>query len=135
MKTVTTPALPALLAALCVAMPQWAPVRSATAYAQQASPTTAPADLDAYVDRVMTTFEVPGIALAVVKDGKVVVAKGYGVRRLGDPARVDGRTLFGIASNTKVFTAVALGLLVEEGKIAWEAPVITYLPWFRLSNP
>ena len=135
MKTVTTPALPALLAALCVAMPQWAPVRSATAYAQQASPTTAPADLDAYVDRVMTTFEVPGIALAVVKDGKVVVAKGYGVRRLGDPARVDGRTLFGIASNTKVFTAVALGLLVEEGKIAWEAPVITYLPWFRLSDP
>ena len=83
----------------------------------------------------MTTFEVPGVALAVVKDGKVVVAKGYGVRRLGEPTRVDATTLFGIASNTKVFTAVALGLLVEEGKIAWDAPVITYLPWFRLSDP
>ena len=83
----------------------------------------------------MKSFEVPGIALAVVKDGKVVVAKGYGVRQLGEPARVDAGTLFGIASNTKVFTAVALGLLVEEGKIAWDAPVITYLPWFRLSDP
>ena len=96
---------------------------------------TAPSDLDAYVERVMTTFDVPGLSLAVVKDGKVVVAKGYGVRKLGGPERVDGKTLFGIASNTKVFTAVALGLLVEEGKIAWDAPVIRYLPWFRLSDP
>ncbi len=95
----------------------------------------APADLDAYVDRVMKTFEVPGLALAVVKDGKVALAKGYGVRKLGEAARVDSQTLFGIASNTKVFTAVALGLLVEEGKIAWDAPVIRYLPWFRLSDP
>ena len=64
-----------------------------------------PADLDAYVARVMKTFEVPGIAVAIVKDGKVVVAKGYGVRKLGEPAPVDAQTLFGIASNTKVFTA------------------------------
>ena len=135
MKNLTRTTPLAFLAALCIAAPQWAPVRTATAYAQQASPATAPADLDAYVERVMTSFDVPGIALAVVKDGKVVVAKGYGVRRMGEPARVDARTLFGIASNTKVFTAVALGLLVEERKIAWDAPVITYLPWFRLSDP
>jgi CubicO group peptidase (beta-lactamase class C family) len=64
----------------------------------QAPPAAPPADLDTYVQRVMRTFEVPGIALAVVKDGRVVVAKGYGVRKLGEPAAVDARTLFGIAS-------------------------------------
>ena len=107
------------------------------AAAQQAAPPQGQVSesLDAYVSRVMTTFEVPGVSLAVVKDGKVVVAKGYGVRRLGDSTPVDSQTLFGIASNTKVFTAVALGLLVDEGKIRWDAPVITYLPWFRMSDP
>jgi CubicO group peptidase (beta-lactamase class C family) len=83
----------------------------------------------------MRTFGVPGMAVAVVKDGTTVLAKGYGVRRLGDPALVDERTQFGIASNTKVLTALALGLLVEEQKIAWDAPVVRYLPWFRLSDP
>ncbi|HOW84832.1 MAG TPA: serine hydrolase [Candidatus Aminicenantes bacterium] len=91
-----------------------------------------PPGLDAAVARIMKAFEVPGLALAVVKDGRVVWAKGYGVRRLGDPAPVDARTLFGIASNTKVFTATALGLLVEEGKLAWDAPVVDYLPWFMM---
>jgi CubicO group peptidase (beta-lactamase class C family) len=94
-----------------------------------------PANLDVYVQSVQKAFEVPGIALAIVKDGKVVVAKGYGIRRIGAPDRVDDRTLFGIASNTKAFTATALGMLVEEGKIEWDAPVIRYLPWFRLSDP
>jgi CubicO group peptidase (beta-lactamase class C family) len=84
---------------------------------------------------VMKTFEVPGLALTVVKDGKVAIAKGYGVRRLGDPAPVDSKTLFGIASNTKVFTATALGLLVEERKIEWDAPVVRYLPWFQMWDP
>jgi CubicO group peptidase (beta-lactamase class C family) len=109
-------------------------------HAQGASaPTTTisalPADVDAYVTRVMQAFDVPGLSLAVVKDGKVVVAKGYGVKRLGETTPVDGKTLFGIASNTKIFTATALGLLVEEGKVAWDASVITYLPWFRMSDP
>jgi len=94
-----------------------------------------PRDLDAYVARVMQTFEVPGIALAVVKDGRVLLARGYGVRKLGDPAPVDERTLFGIASNTKAFTATALGILVEEGKLEWDAPVISYLPWFQMYDP
>ena len=101
-----------------------------------AQPTTsAPPDLDAYVARVMKAFEVPGISLAIVKDGKTLVAKGYGVRKLGEPAAVDARTQFGIASNTKVATAVTLGLLVEEGKIEWDAPVVRYLPWFQMSDP
>jgi len=95
----------------------------------------APPGLDALVERVRSTFDVPGISLAIVKDDKVVVARGYGVRRLGNPTPVDGRTLFGIASNSKVFTATALGLLVEEGKVAWDAPVVRYLPWFQLSDP
>lgn len=96
---------------------------------------TPPKDLDTYVERVRKEFEVPGLALTIVKDSKVVVAKGYGVRQLGGPAPVDARTLFGIASNTKAFTATALGLLVEEGKIEWNAPVVRYLPWFQLSDP
>lgn len=95
----------------------------------------APKDLDAYVERVRKEFEVPGIALAIVKDGKVVVAKGYGLRKLGAPTPVDAKTLFGIASNTKAFTATALGLLVEEGKLEWDAPVVRYLPWFQLADP
>jgi CubicO group peptidase (beta-lactamase class C family) len=94
-----------------------------------------PKDLDAYAERVQKEFDVPGIALAIVKDGKVVLAKGYGVRKLGESARVDEHTLFGIASNTKAFTATALGLLVEEGKLEWDAPVVRYLAWFQLSDP
>jgi len=94
-----------------------------------------PKGIDDYVERVRRTFDVPGIGLAVVKDGKVLLAKGYGVRKLGEPAAVDAKTNFGIASNTKAFTATALGLLVEEGKLEWDAPVIRYLPWFQLSDP
>jgi len=111
-------------------------VACSVAAAQPASRTpAAPADLDQWVARAMKTFDVPGIALAIVKDDAVVVAKGYGVRRLGDPAPVDAKTLFGIASNTKVFTATALGLLVEEKKIEWDAPVIRYLPGFAMWDP
>ncbi len=92
-------------------------------------------DLDAFIQNVQKEFEVPGLALAIVKDGKVVIAKGYGVRKMGEAAKVDDQTLFGIASNTKAFTATALGLLVEEGKLEWDAPVVKYLPWFQLSDP
>src|SRR5438874_705653 len=94
-----------------------------------------PPDLDAWVARAMRAFDVPGLAVAIVKDDAVVAAKGYGVRKLGDPTPVDARTLFGIASNTKVFTATALGLLVEEKKIDWDAPVIRYLPAFAMWDP
>lgn len=95
-----------------------------------------PPGLDTEVARVMKAFEVPGIGLAIVKDGRVLLAKGYGLRRLGEPDAVDGRTLFGIASNTKVFTAAALGILIEEGRIAsWEAPVVDYLPDFMMYDP
>src|SRR3954466_13245761 len=94
-----------------------------------------PPDFDNYVKRVMETFTVPGLSVAIVKDGKVVLAKGYGVRRMGDPAPVDARTRFGIASNTKLFTATAIALLVEEGKLDWDTPVSRYLPNFAMSDP
>lgn len=92
-------------------------------------------DLDAWVERTLETFEVPGVAVAIVKDGEVVLARGYGVRRIGESTPVDERTRFGIASNTKAFTATALGLLVEDGKLEWDASVIDYLPWFRMWDP
>jgi CubicO group peptidase (beta-lactamase class C family) len=97
--------------------------------------TAPPPRFDAYVARVLATFDVPGVAVAIVKDGKVVLAKGYGVRELGRPAPVDADTKFGIASNTKAFTATALAMLVEEKKIEWDAPVIRYLPDFAMYDP
>ena len=94
-----------------------------------------PADLDAYVAKVMKTFEVPGIALAIVKDGKVVVSKGYGVKKLGETAPVDENTLFGIGSNTKAFTTAALASLVDEGKISWDDRVYERLKGFQMYDP
>jgi CubicO group peptidase (beta-lactamase class C family) len=94
-----------------------------------------PADLDAYVTRAMKTFEVPGLAVAIVKDGKVVFAKGYGVKKLGEPAPVDENTLFGIGSNTKAFTAATIASLVDEGKLSWDDRVFEKLPGFAMYDP
>lgn len=93
------------------------------------------AGLDDYIARAMTTFQVPGIAVAIVKDGKVVLAKGYGVRKLGEPAKVGEHTLFGIGSNTKAFTTAALAMLVDEGKIGWDDRVVDRLPGFQMYDP
>jgi CubicO group peptidase (beta-lactamase class C family) len=95
----------------------------------------APADLDAYVSASMKTFDVPGMAVAIVKDGKVVVAKGYGVRKLGDSTAVDEFTMFGIGSNTKAFTTAALATLIDDGKLAWDDPVYQRLPGFVMYDP
>ena len=94
-----------------------------------------PADLDAYVARSMQTFEVPGMAMAIVKDGKVVLLKGYGVRKLGETTPVDENTLFGIGSNSKAFTAAALATLVDAGKISWDDPVYERLKGFQMYDP
>ncbi len=96
---------------------------------------TAPPDLDSYVASSMKTFEVPGIAVAIVKDGKVIVAKGYGVRKLGDSTPVDEYTMFGIGSNTKAFTTAALAGLVDAGKLSWDDPVYQRLPGFVMYDP
>ncbi len=94
-----------------------------------------PADLDSYILRAMKTFEVPGLSISVVKDGKVLLSKGYGKADLKAGTAVSAATRFGIASNTKLFTATALALLVDEGKIAWEDKVQKHLPGFALSDP
>ncbi|GAB3337425.1 serine hydrolase [Larkinella ripae] len=92
------------------------------------------AHIDQLVENTLKTFQVPGIAVAVVKDGRVIHSKGYGVRSLKSGQKVDPNTLFGIASNSKAFTAAALGMLVDEGKLRWDSKVIDFIPEFRLYN-
>ncbi|TGD83211.1 serine hydrolase [Hymenobacter wooponensis] len=88
--------------------------------------------LDSYIRRGMRQWQIPGLAIVVVKDGKVVVQKGYGVREVGKPEPVDANTLFMIASNTKLFTGTALAKLDGEKKISLEEKVTKYLPDYRL---
>jgi len=95
----------------------------------------AAADIDALAARAMEGFSVPGMAIAVVKDGATVFARGYGMRAAGKPERVDENTLFAIGSNTKAFTAAALAMLVDEGALTWDDKVIDHLPGFRLHDP
>ncbi len=90
--------------------------------------------LDALVQRTLTTFDVPGIAVAIVKDGKIVLAKGYGVKSIITKEKVDENTLFGIASNSKAFTSAALAMLVDEKKLQWNDKVIQYIPEFKMYN-
>lgn len=92
-------------------------------------------EIDSLVERTLKTFDVPGIAVAIVKDDKVIHAKGYGVRSLNTMQKVDANTLFGIASNSKAFTTAALGILIDEKKLSWDDKVIDYIPEFRLYNP
>ncbi|MBP1475846.1 serine hydrolase [Frateuria sp. MAH-13] len=92
------------------------------------------ADFGAYVDSARKTFDVPGIAVAIVKDGHVVMEQGFGLRELGKGDKVDADTLFAIASNTKAFTAAALQQLAEAGKLDMDDRVIEHLPWFRMSD-
>ena len=94
-----------------------------------------PAAIDATVTRAMKAFQVPGMAVGIIKDGKLIYAKGYGVRELGKPGQVDADTLFQIGSNTKAFTTAALALLVDEGKLHWDDKVIDHLPQFRMYDP
>jgi CubicO group peptidase (beta-lactamase class C family) len=91
--------------------------------------------VDGVVERARKEFDVPGIAVAIVKDGNVVMAKGYGVRKMGDPAPVTPQTLFRIASNTKAFTTAALSILVDEKRIRWDDQVVQHLPAFQMYDP
>jgi CubicO group peptidase (beta-lactamase class C family) len=92
-------------------------------------------ELDAYVAEAVRDWQAPGLAIAVVKDGKLVFAKGYGVREIGKPAPFDTSTTSAIASTTKAMTAAAIGMLVDEGKVKWDDPVTKYLPSFELYDP
>jgi len=90
--------------------------------------------LDAYITREMKRWQVPGLAIAIVKDGKTIVSKGYGVKAVNNPEKVDEFTLFQIASNSKAFTGTAIAMLNDEKRIFLDEKVTTYLPWFKLHN-
>lgn len=92
-------------------------------------------EFDKYVQQAVTDWHVPGLAIAVVKDGQVIFAKGYGLRELGKPGNVDTQTIFGIASTTKALTAACAAMLVDEGKLHWNDKVTDYLPDFQLYDP
>lgn len=91
--------------------------------------------LDSLAQRLLDTTRIPGVAIAVVWNGKVAYAKGFGVRKVGAPERVDADTVFQIASMSKSLGASVVAHLVGIGRIAWETPVIQHLPWFSVSDP
>jgi CubicO group peptidase (beta-lactamase class C family) len=91
-------------------------------------------DFDKYVEAARQEWKVPGMAITVVQDGKVILAKGYGVREAGNAAPVDADTLFGAMSTTKAMTAVTMAMLVDEGRVSWDDKVIKHLPDFRVAD-
>ena len=101
--------------------------------ARPAAAQSAPLEgLDDYVTAAMEAWRVPGLALAVIADGEVVHARGYGVRDVRTGAPVDEHTLFAAGSTSKAFTSAALGLLVDEGRVSWDDRVIDHIPWFAM---
>lgn len=94
-----------------------------------------PPTLDAYIAKAVADWEVPGLAISVVRNDSVLVARRYGVRELGRPERVDENTVFSIASLTKSFTATAAAMLVDDGKLEWDAPARRYLPLLQFRDP
>lgn len=94
-----------------------------------------PADFDARVEAVLKASETPGATIAIVENGEVTLARGYGVRKLGSSTAVGADTLFQIGSTTKAFTAAALAILVDDGTIGWDDRVIDHLPGFRMYDP
>jgi CubicO group peptidase (beta-lactamase class C family) len=90
-------------------------------------------DFDKYVTDALKEWQVPGVAIAIIKDDRIVLAKGYGTRELDKALPVDERTLFAIGSSSKAFTAASIGMLVDEGRVKWEDPATKYLPGFNYS--
>ena len=91
--------------------------------------------LDKLIQETLTTFEVPGISVGILKDGKVVYAKGHGVRSLTTKKDMNAETLVGVASNSKGFTCFALAMMIDEGKLNWDDPVRKHIPEFQLYDP
>lgn len=93
------------------------------------------AEIGEVAEDAMSRFDVPGMAIGILKGGEIVHLRGYGIRELGIEASVDSDTMFKVASNTKAFTTAALAMLVDEGKISWQTKVVDVIPEFRLSDP
>jgi CubicO group peptidase (beta-lactamase class C family) len=103
--------------------------------AQDKLPAFVTDSLDNYINRGMKQWNIPGVSVAIVKDGKTVFSKGYGLREVGKPDKVDANTLFMIGSNTKAFTATALAMLDAGNKLSLNDPVQKWLPDFQLYDP
>jgi len=91
--------------------------------------------IDALVERALVDFNIPGIGVGIIKDGEVILAKGYGIRDMRGSDKVDGDTLFQIASNSKAYTTATIAMLVDEGKLNWDDKVTKYLPEFKMFDP
>lgn len=91
--------------------------------------------LDTYFSKALSDWNVPGMAIAIVTKDSVLLSKGYGVKDITTKEAVNSNTLFAVASNTKAFTASAIGLLVDQGKLKWDDKVTDHLPWFKLYDP
>ena len=91
--------------------------------------------LHEFIERGMDDWKIPGMAVGIVHEGELVHAEGYGVKKMGEEDPVEAETLFGVASTSKAMTAAALGMMVDEGKLDWDDPVIKHLPDFQLSDP
>ena len=128
------PAVLSVLAMCYLALAGTARAQETQAPAQ--APTPAPlAGFATYITESLPDWDVPGLAVAVVHEGEVVFAQGFGVKQVGRNDPVDARTLFQIGSVTKSFAAAAIGALVDEGLAAWDDPVVDHLPWFRVKDP
>ncbi len=101
------------------------------AYAQQGLPE----QFDKWVEAGRKDWKIPGMAIGIVKDGKVIYAQGFGEKKLGNGNLVDEHTIFGIASVSKNITATALAILVDEGKINWDDKITKHIPWFQMKDP
>ena len=91
-----------------------------------------PADIVESVEALRQKVGAPGVSIAIVEDGKTTLSRGWGVRKIGESAPIDAQTIFQTGSTGKAMTAAALAVLVDEGKIAWDDPVIKHMPWFRM---
>ena len=94
-----------------------------------------PADIGESVEVLRQKVGAPGVSIAIVEDGRTTLARGWGVRKLGESAPIDGQTIFQTGSTGKAMTAAALAVLVDEGRIGWDDPVIEHMPWFRMYDP
>lgn len=94
-----------------------------------------PENFDQWIESGRTEWDIPGMAVGIVKNGEVIYAKGFGEKRLGEGDKVDANTIFSIASVSKNMTAAALGILVDENKISWDDKITQHIPWFQMKDP
>ena len=91
--------------------------------------------LEAEIEEMVGDWGIPGVAVVVVQDDEVVFARGFGVKEAGGADPVDEHTIFAVGSTSKAFTSAAVAMLVDEGKVSWDDPVVDHLPTFQLSDP